>query len=205
MFICYGLQLKAQNADNQGNLSSNDLIIYSNAQEDLAIILFILLYHQVSSLDYYYSSSESSSISCSSSQLQTQNKFDISSNLKEHLILPFSTSNSNTINSSSSEIHKQQPEIKQLEIQQVKVYEINYKLNALLKQKLENFNQEKSLGLSDMTSSRSNSSLDARLRQILDRKFRLSWNFKWHGGSLLKLCNDLFFNEQLVQNQTNSK
>jgi hypothetical protein len=193
-FVSYNVQLKAQNDPQSSNLTPNELIIFSNAQEDLSIILFMILYHQVSCLDYYHSNESHHSI---------QNKFDISSNLKDSLIVPFNISNSNMINTSNDINSKQQPEMKSLESQQLKAYDINYKLNGLLKQKLDSFNQEKALSLHDMTAQ--NFSLDAKLKQILDKKFRLYWNFKWHGGSLLKLGNDLFFNEQFVQDQTNSK
>ncbi len=197
MFICYNVQLRVQSDPQSSNLTSNDLIIYSNAQEDLSIILFIILYHQVSCLDYYHSTESSSS-----HHQSIQNKFDISSNLKENLLVPFNISNSNMVVSTSNDLtNKQHPEIKSLENQQMKAYDVNYKLNGLLKQKLDSFNQEKALSMHDMTGS----NLDARLKHILDKKFRLYWNFKWHGGSLLKLCNDLFFNEQFVQDQTNSK
>jgi hypothetical protein len=37
------------------------------------------------------------------------------------------------------------------------------------------------------------------VKNVLDRKFRLCWNFHWHGGSHLKLCEDLVYNEALVQ------
>jgi hypothetical protein len=153
-----------------------------------------MLYHQVSSLDYYHSSEQPQ-------QSSAQHKFDISSNLKENLLVPFNISNSSLLAASSADLNKQQPEIRHLESQQTKVYDVNFKLNALLKQRLDRFNQEKSLSLHDTGSQ----NLDARLRQTLDRKFRLYWNFKWHGGSLLKLCNDLFFNEQFVQDQPGSK
>ena len=36
------------------------------------------------------------------------------------------------------------------------------------------------------------------VRQILERKFRLTWNFSWHGGSLFSLCNDLINNPKTI-------
>lgn len=158
--------------------SVDQIGVYSNSQEDLSILLFIILYHQVSCLDYYHSESE-----------KYNSKFDLSLNLKEHLIIPFN------LNVSSQNL---QFELKQLEKQQFKTYELNYKLNSLIKMKLENYNL-------NLTDPQKGDSLETKLTQILDRKFRLFWNFKWHGGSLLKLCNDLLNNEQFVQKENNSK
>jgi hypothetical protein len=96
----------------------------------------------------------------------------------------------------------QQFELKQLERQQFKAYELNYKLDSSIKHKLERFNQEKSFNY--MNDSKTEA-IETRLKDILDNKFRLYWNFKWHGGSMIKLCNDLLYNESFVQSETNSK
>jgi hypothetical protein len=186
MLICYTNQLKSHETHD----SMNNHQFYSNIQEDLSILLFITLYHQVSCLENYFSQDE---------LVNTQQyKFDLSSNLKEHLLIPFNVN-------SSLHVNKVQSELKHLEDQQLRAYDVNYKLNLLLKQKMEAFSQEKILNYSDTFATNSSGwSLDVRLKQILDRKFRLYWNFKWHGGTISKLCNDLLYNEQFItQNEAN--
>jgi hypothetical protein len=170
--------------------NASDAILHTNCQEDLSIILFMLLYHQVSCLDYYHHSDTDKS---------SQTKFDISLNLKESFTVPFSINPSQL---SSSNTNSQQFEIKQLEKQQFKVYESNFKLNSHLKLKIDTCNKERGRFLSSQSK---NEPIDLRLKEILEEKYRLFWNFKWHGGSLLKLCNDLLYNEQFVQNTSNTK
>ncbi|CAF0962770.1 unnamed protein product, partial [Brachionus calyciflorus] len=177
LIISLKIDLKL-NQDRDITLSSTldpniDLSIYSNIKEDLSIILFLFLYNQVACLDYYNNNNN-----------DFKNKFDLSQNLKDYLIVPFS-------------LKTEQFELKQLEKEMFKTYELNYKLEYLIKKKVELYNQEISLSVN----SNENSRLD--LVRVLNRKFRLYWNFEWHGGSLLKLYNDLINNENLVNDSTN--
>lgn len=173
LLICLKTDFKL-NQDKDITLNSDNIpdpIIYYNIQEDLAIILFIFLYNQVSCLDYYHQSTEVSQ------------RFDLSLILKEHLITPFNMSKSD------------QFEIKHLESEQFKTFELTYRLESIIRQKLESYNQEKTLNL------QSNTSID--LTKILSRKLRIYWNFRRHGGSLLKLNNDLVNNQNLIPDTSN--
>lgn len=179
MIICYKNQLDYQNESNaNSSFTPVDVILYSNCQEDLACILFTMLYHQVSCLDYYYSNVGSNKTL----------KFDISSNLKTFIQTPFNLSEL------GFEQHYQQFEIKGLKEQQHRVYDLNYKL-ADLCHKIEQSRQE-NLSVNQTTTS---------LKEIIEDKIRLRWNFNWHGGSLLKLCHDLLNNQMLIQNESFSK
>lgn len=173
LIICLKIDYKL-NQDKDITLNNDpvpDPTIYSNIQEDLTIILFMFLYNQVSCLDYYHQS------------IDVNQRFDLSLNLKEHLVIPFNMSKSD------------QFEIKQLEKEQFKTFELTFRLESLIRQKLESYNQEKTLNL------HSDSSID--LIKILNRKLRLYWNFRWHGGSLLKLNNDLINNQSLISDNSN--
>lgn len=170
-------------ANHHSGFSPVDAILYSNCQEDLACLLFIMLYHQVSCLDYYHANPSSSRTT----------KFDISSNLKKFVQIPFSTNELNTQQQS------QQFELKNLKDQQFKVYGLHYKLVNLC-DKLDNSKQEK---LNNFSVKSQTSGL-INLREALDDKIRICWNSNWHGGSLIKLCHDLLHNEMLVQNEANS-
>lgn len=166
------------------------LDFYLTAQEDLSILLFLVLYDRVSTLEYYHSSS-------------SVKKFDLSLSLKESLITPFDLTNSNKSLSSNNDlasVSSHQLDIVALENDRQTAYDVNYKLSELLKQRWENFNQDRVINFNSFNASLANSTLDVRLRDILDEKFRLFWNFKWHGGSMLKLAYDLFYQEQLVHN-----
>ena len=198
------MQLKQQN---DGNINEATLL-YSSIQEELSIILFILLYHQVSCLDYYYEFSNKSQSAKSGDQGSNNGQmaqFELSNNLKEYLLIPFSLSPSistaSTASNGSTKPMRQQEasEIKQLEKQQLHAFEINYKLNNLIKMRTD----DKLL----MTQSLNQDgfSNEYSIRNVLDKKFRLYWNFNWHGGSLLKLCNDLIYDEQLIQNKNSDK
>lgn len=198
------MQLKQQN---DGNINEATLL-YSSIQEELSIILFILLYHQVSCLDYYYEFSNKSHSAKSGDQGSNNGQtaqFELSNNLKEYLLIPFSLnpsiSTASTASNGSAKTMRQQEasEIKQLEKQQLHAFEINYKLNNLIKMRTD----DKLL----MTQSLNQDgfSNEYSIRHVLDKKFRLYWNFNWHGGSLLKLCNDLIYDEQLIQNKNSDK
>lgn len=161
--------------------------MYSNCQEDLSCLLFTLLYHQVSLLDYYHSVE---------AKAGSSSKFDLSSNLKFFIHAPFGM-NEPLVDQQLN----QSFEIQHLKEQQLSVFELNYKLELLLREKLETYKKERAYQGDIVHEAQP---IEVRLRVILDQKFRLFWNFKWHGGSLLKLCNDLLNNEALVQNETNS-
>lgn len=116
------------------------LLSFNNqdTQEDLSILLFIILFHQVSSIDYYHRG--------------VGDGFDLSVNLKENFLIPFS--------------------IPSAKCQEFRVNDIN---------------------------------LDkSRFSEVLDRKFRLFWNFNWHGGSMMHLCEDLMNNEGFIQKSDTS-
>lgn len=168
LLISYNMQLRSQ----------PDQTVYSNSQEDLAALMFILLYNQVSSLDYYYESINDSQKSTNTNKKLILH-FDLSSNLKSNLIEPFTTSG--LTQSNESFVNKNQSELKQQEKQQWQAYELNYKLNSILKRKIEYCTD------------------NIHFKEVLERKFRLYWNIYWHGGSLSKLCNDLLNNPQLIQ------
>lgn len=183
LLISYNLQLKKIDQDSS---------IFTSCQENLSIILFIFLYNQVSSLDYYYESMEMNSSAMKKIDEILSNQFDLNPNLKNNIFEPFNTSKSglqyNLTNISSSnvcEVSSKNFENKQQEKQHLQSYELNFKLKSLLKKNLEN---------------ESNQLSELNLKEILDRKFRLYWNINWHGGSLLKLCNDALFNPQMLQN-----
>lgn len=164
-------------------MSPIDAILYSNCREDLSCLLFTLLYHQVSSLDYYHNMDDMAKT--------TSVRFDLSAHLKQSIQAPFSMND------------LEQAEVKSLKEQQLRAYELNYKLETLLRQKLEAFRQERAYVADAGRKQLSSLPIEARLKEILDNKFRVYWNFKWHGGSLLKLCNDLLNNEAFVQNESN--
>ena len=170
LLISFNLQLK-----------QNDTVLHSNCQEDLSALLFILLYNQVSSLDYYY---ENVMDTQRMNKKSTMIQFDLSANLKNNINEPFSITPPGL---QSSDVSKQS-ELKQQENQQWQAYELNFRLNSILKKKLE-FSNEKT---------------DINFKEILDKKFRLYWNIMWHGGSLAKLCNDLLYNQQMVQQRRDS-
>ena len=168
-----------------------DANIYSNSQEDLACLLFTLLFHQVSSLDYYHHHVDDINTN--------MNKFDLSTNLKSYIHVPFSMTSSNEVDSSASTNQQQFPvELKNLREQQLRAYELNYRLELLVRERLENN------GVIADTEKNKQKSINSRLSNLLDDKFRLYWNFKWHGGSMIKLCNDLLYNDAFVQTADNS-
>jgi hypothetical protein len=165
-------------------------IVYSNCQEDLAALLFILLFNQVSSLEYYYESIMDSQRTCSNNSYIINNQFDLSFNLKIFLNEPFNMSSSGLNNSSTKTTNNNDKlcdssEIKQQEKQQWQAFELNYRLNSILKKKTEYSNEK----------------MDINFKDVLDKKFRLYWNLNWHGGSIGKLCNDLLYNPQMIQNK----
>ncbi len=186
LLVSHNIQLKqselGETAANNPN-SQFDHVLYSvtsNIQEDASIILFTLLYNQVSSLDYYYE--------YESTVTQASNKFDLNLNLKDNLIIPF---NINTTNANGNVLNN---EIKQMEKQQWQAYEYNFKLTSIFNSKM----SEEKLNILD-SKDQFNS-----LKKLLDKKFRLYWNFRYHGGSLKKICNELITNEQMVLNKMNA-
>ena len=180
LLISYNLQSKQ---------TDQDLSLFTNCQENLAIILFIFLYNQVSSIDYFNESMEMNSSTTKKNDKILQSQFDLSANLKNYIIEPFNISKSgfqhnfsNVFSSNACEGSSENFEIKQ----KFQSYELNCRLKAMLKKKL---------GIE------SNQKYEMNLKETLDKKFRLYWNINWHGGSLVKLCNDILVNPQMVQNK----
>ncbi len=136
--------------------------IYS-CQDDLSAVLFILLFNQVSRLEFYYEPT---------SKPTSMITYDLSENLKRHISAPFS-------------LPDHPVDLEHQERQQWQAYELNYKLATVLKKKFTD-SPVSMISIGD-------------IKNVLDRKFRLCWNFHWHGGSLLKLCEDLIYNEALIQ------
>lgn len=156
LLVAYNRRVASVEADNQNWL-------FGTCQEDLSAILFILLFNQVSRLDFYYESIMK--------QKSQSDQFDLSGYLRKHLVEPF------CLHSNGD------GELIQQEKQQWKAYELHYKLAHALKSK---FSTDGPFG-------------SVQIKRILDKKFRLYWNFHWHGGSLAKLCNDLIHNKSLIQ------
>lgn len=169
------------------NLKSNQpdksVQLYNSSQEDLSAILFILLFNQVSRLDSYHELQQQQQQF--SSRQPDSRQFDLSHNLKNCLVEPFCLSSSK---------EPSQTELKLQEKQQWEAYELHYKLATLLKTKYGGAGSGDNSVLLGAT----------QIKQILDKKFRLYWNFNWHGGSLLKTCEDLVYNPHLVQTSSDS-
>jgi hypothetical protein len=202
LLVSYSWQLKKQESG-----TVDDDAIYSKCQEDLAIIMFLMLYHQVSSLDLYHESFANSkhgdfhqTSQNAAKMRQTDLHFEIHSNLKLNIQCPIGSTCS-ALNAANSK----QNDLNLLEKQRLQAYDIAYKLNEMLasltwSQSLSN-NSLSASQVSMMSNTRANSG-DTALKELIDRKFRLYWNFYWHGGTLLKLCNDLLHNEQVVVQTT---
>ena len=77
LLIAFNLQLKQQTSEQN-----------SNCQEDLTALLFILLFNQVFSFEYYYESiMDSQKLNNKNKSLTIVNQFDLSFNLKISIIL----------------------------------------------------------------------------------------------------------------------
>ena len=201
---CLFATFSSSNTNTPNSTSSNaaantgGLVRDIEMQEDSSCILFMLLFNQVSSLDYYYYFNSKNSAT-----------FDLSAHLKENYCLPF--------NMSSTPLPHTGNEC-----------EISVKLNSLLKSAASSsshsssflqhsifYHKDQQLTQS-LNETNSNSATGpkpqphsvASLKSQLDAKFRLCWHINWHGGTLATLCHDLtttVANEQLVATATSQR
>ena len=215
--------------------------IECDAQEDLAVILFILMFHQVSSVSYYHELSGPHSASATttatatskpSSNDSTSSLFNLDANILERVQMPFSSSGSHAHANESYYLSsvllssQQQPQPQQ-QTATCPAFELNERLQALLNAKLSeekldkssscmhSFDHDTSSSSCNATNTTMTSTTAAAaatravetssIRQVLERKLRINWNINWHGGSLVKLCDDLLYNEQLISTQQHAK
>ena len=220
LVICYSLLSKKEQMigkERQMNERSNmtapvwsnlkayqdDCFYLMKCQEDLASLLYLLTFNQVSCLREYYELQEKSPIEAQR-LLSDTNSFDLSQNIKSVIFEPFSsnptistapslTSSMTSMNDHRKYVadHKSAIELKLLEIQQLSVYELNFKFNSLLLEihsEQEDPRKQRQTGLSLIT-----------INDLLNRRFKLIWNKYWHGGATFdQLVYDMLFNESLV-------
>jgi hypothetical protein len=186
LFISYSyLLLQNEPKEQEEQRYYND----SNAHQDSASILFMMLFHQVASLQGHHHENESSSIK---NRINSVN-FELNSNLRQFIQEPFVCASSHTSNSTATSVeHCEQ------ENEQFKIYEIAYKLNASIKRKCESVLTQTG---SSVIPSAAVANNELILKQIINKRLRLYWNIRWHGGSLEKLCEDLINNENLIETQ----
>jgi hypothetical protein len=117
--------------------------IILTVQEDISLILFLLFFHETSSIDRY---NEDIGV------MQTQ--------VKKHFKL-------------NSIILKNIQQIFEICEYKRQITDKNLKFNTIFK------------------------SLDNNIKEILNEKFRIYWNMKWHGGTIDRLIEDLLYNTKI--------
>ncbi len=137
--IIFNSQLSTQTLSN----------IILTVQEDISSILFLLLFHETSSIDRY-----NEDIGLMQPQQQVKKHFKLNSILLKNFQQIFEICE-----------YKRQ------------ITDKNLKFNTIFK------------------------SLDNNIKEILNEKFRIYWNMKWHGGTMDRLIEDLLYNTKINESQ----